>query len=252
MPSVRSKLAPHFSGEIEYPVEDFLREYEELADECGLTDAQKVEMVIRYVDHSERHIWTSLLGYINCNWDDMREELAHEYVDPSTENRFSKQKLVDFTDKYARRPMTSETDVINYHRKFNNLAKILVTSGRITRGERNAIFWRGFHPDDQQSLRERLIAKQPNRPRGRAFELKDILETARAVFSGDDDFLLQELPPRQDSERARERRMELDTHSHRNFKREERTHRHERPRDSLLLRSWAPTPYFFASQLRPP
>ena len=236
MPSVRSRLAPHFSGEIEYPVKDFLCKHEELADEYGLMDVQKVEMVIWYVDRSECHIWTSLLGYINRNWDDMWEELAHEYVDPSTENCFSKQKLVDFADKYARRPMTSETDVINYHRKFNNLAKILVTSGCITRGKRNAIFWRGFHPDDQQSLCERLIAKQPNRPRGRAFKLTDVLETARAVFSGDDDFLLQELPPRQDSDRAREQRTEPDTYSRRESKCKERAHRREHPCDSLSFK----------------
>ena len=141
MPSVQSRLAPHFSGEVEYPVEDFLREYEELADECGLTDEQKVDMVIRYVKLSKCHIWTSLSGYINRNWDDMHEELCEEYINPSTENQFSKQKLVNFADKYARRPMTSKTDVINYHRKFNNLAKILVVSGRIMRGKHNAIFW---------------------------------------------------------------------------------------------------------------
>jgi hypothetical protein len=162
MPSVRSKLAPHFNGEIEHPVEDFLQEYEELADKCGLTNMQKVEIVIRYVARTERHVWTTLQGYIDRNWDDFCDELCEEYVNPSTEGKFSKQKLVDFADKYARKCMSCETNVINYHRKFNNLAKVLVASGRITRGERNTIFWRGFHPEDKQTLRERLIAKQPN------------------------------------------------------------------------------------------
>ena len=32
-------------------------------------------------------------------------------------------------------------------------------------------------------------------PRGWAFNIKDILDTARVIFSGDDDFFLQELPP---------------------------------------------------------
>ena len=103
---------------------------------------------------------------------------------------FSRQKLVDFVDKYARKCMDNETDVINYHHKFNNLAKVLVASGRITKRERNTIFWRGFNPEDQRTLRERLVPKQPNRLKGQAFNLKDVLEMVRAIFSGDDDFLL--------------------------------------------------------------
>jgi len=152
MPSVRSKLAPHFSGEIQHPVEDFLEEYEELADKYGLTEQEKVETVIRYVHRSQRHVWKSLPGFLDRDWNDLCDDLCEEYVSPSTEGQFSKQKLLDFANKYARKRMNDETDVIHYHRQFNNLAKILVDSGRITKGKRNAIFWRGFHPDDQQAL----------------------------------------------------------------------------------------------------
>jgi len=89
MPSVRSKLAPHFTGEVEFPIQDFLEEYEELADKCGLTNFQKVETVIRYVDRSQRHIWQSLPGYINCNWDDFRNDLGDEYINPSAKGQCS-------------------------------------------------------------------------------------------------------------------------------------------------------------------
>jgi len=37
---------PHFSGKIEHPIKDFLEEYKELADNCGLSNLQKVETVI--------------------------------------------------------------------------------------------------------------------------------------------------------------------------------------------------------------
>jgi len=196
MPSVRSKLAPHFSGKIEHPIEDFLEEYEELVDSCGLSNLQKVETIIRYMDRSQRHIWQSLPGYINRKWDDFRDDLCEEYITPSAENQFSRQKLAEFTNKYARRRMNDETDIINYQCQFNNLAKVLVKSGRITERECNTTFWHGFHPDDQKALHERLIAKHPDQPRGQVFDHKDVLRTARAVFSGDDNFILQELPPR--------------------------------------------------------
>jgi hypothetical protein len=43
---------PHFLGNIKQPIEDFLEEYERLADRYGLTSPQKVEAVIWYINHS--------------------------------------------------------------------------------------------------------------------------------------------------------------------------------------------------------
>jgi len=202
MPSVRSKLAPRFSGDIELPIEEFLDKYEEWADKCGLSSRQKVETVIRYVDRSQRHVWQNLPGYFNRDWDTFRNELCTEYVSPTPEGQFSRQKLIDFAAKYARKRMGDETDVINYQCQFNAQSKVLLSTGRVTIGEHNAIFWRGFHPDDQQALRERLIAMHPNWPRGQAFDLQDVFNIARAIFSGDDDFLLQEPSPHFDRVRT--------------------------------------------------
>ena len=91
--------------------------------------------------------------------------------------------------------MRDEADVISYHRQFNASSKVLLDTGRVTTFKLNAIYWRGFHPDDQRALHERLIVKQPERQRGCAFEIKDVFKIARAIFSGDDDFLWQEPPP---------------------------------------------------------
>jgi hypothetical protein len=90
MPPVRSKTAPRFSGKIDIPIEDFLKEYEELADGCGLTQCQKVEMVLWYVDTSQHHIWISLPGFVARDWDDLCRELHKEYISPSTQGQYSK------------------------------------------------------------------------------------------------------------------------------------------------------------------
>src|SRR6266850_6962092 len=209
MPSARSKTAPFFSGNIDNPIEDFLQEYEELADSYRLNSRQKVETVIQYVAQSQRDIWKSLEGYINHDWVDLCCDLCDEYIDPTLQGRYSKQKLQDYTNKRARHQIEDEEDVLKYYRIFNRLSKPLLDSDRITTGERNTAFWRRFHPDDRKALHERLIAKKPDMPRGHAFDYKDILSIARAIFSGDDDFYLQEAPSRRhESDRARERRTE--------------------------------------------
>ena len=163
-------------------MEDFLEEYEELADKYRLTEQEKVETVIRYVHHSQCHVWKCLPGFLDCDWNDLHNDLCEEYVSPSTKGQFSKQKLLDFANKYAQKCINDKTDIIYYHCQFNNLTKILIDSGHITKGECNAIFWHGFHPDDQQALQECLIAKQPDKPKGQAFNLKDVLKRMTTIF----------------------------------------------------------------------
>jgi len=148
---MQSRLAPRFTGDVDQPIEDFLEKYKELVDKCGLTSLQKVEMVIRYVNRSQCHVWQNLPGYITHDWLDFHDELCDKYVSPTPEGQFSRQKLIDFATKYTRKRMGDETDVINYQRQFNNQSKVLLGTSRITVSERNAIFWHGFHPDVKAS-----------------------------------------------------------------------------------------------------
>jgi len=154
-----------------------------------------VETVIQYVNTTQCHIWTSLSGFICHNWDDLCHELCKEYISLTAQGQFSKQKLVELTNWSAHLPMEEETDVINYYHDFNTLSKPLLEAGRITAGKCNTFFWHGFHSNDQKALHKHLIAKQPDRPKGQAFNLQDVLNTAIAIFSGDNDLLFQEPPP---------------------------------------------------------
>ena len=131
MPSIRSKLAPRFLGDIEQPIEDFLEEYERLTDRYGLTGPQKVETVIWYVDHSQRHIWQHLPGFLNRDWDAVCNELCEEYITPTPEGQFSRQKLVKFANTYAQKCMGDKTDVINYQQQFNTQSKVLLNTGSV-------------------------------------------------------------------------------------------------------------------------
>ena len=86
MPSRRSHQAPYFSGKFGDPIEDFLVQYEELANCCGLTDREKVRIVTRYIPLSLHYFWMSLDGYKARNWTDLRRELKDAYKDSSAVN----------------------------------------------------------------------------------------------------------------------------------------------------------------------
>jgi hypothetical protein len=63
MPPPRSRAAPFFSEALDDPINDFLAEYLELADGHGLTEQQKVELVVWYVDAKLHNHWKSMAGY---------------------------------------------------------------------------------------------------------------------------------------------------------------------------------------------
>lgn len=83
MLSRHSHHAPYFSGRVSDPIEDFLSEYEELADACGLTDYQKVQTIICYIPFSLRDLWKSLGGYLARNWLDLGLTLKEIYESTS-------------------------------------------------------------------------------------------------------------------------------------------------------------------------
>ena len=132
MPSAHSKHVPSFTGDINEPIKDFLQEYEELADSCRLTNRQKVEAIIWYIDPSQHDLWKSLEGYTLCNWDELGHDLRQEYINPMPQGQYSKQKLVDLTNRTSGLRMEDEGDVIKYYRSFNLLSKPLLDAKRIT------------------------------------------------------------------------------------------------------------------------
>ena len=68
MPYAKDNKAPYFSARPGDILDDFLREYEELATTCTLTDQQKVETILRYIPPELRDLWKILEGYSMHDW----------------------------------------------------------------------------------------------------------------------------------------------------------------------------------------
>jgi len=185
MPSARSNRAPRFSGQVDDLIEDFLNEYEELADSCGLSAKQKVETIVRYIPVHLRDLWRSLNGYLMHSWVDLRLALKEIYDDTSTLSRHSEQKLADFVRYSSKARMNDEEDVLQYYRWFLIFSKPLLNSHHMTTGKCDKAFWHGFHPRDRAEMYAHLVAKKPDQPAGLHFDVLNIYKVARATFSGD-------------------------------------------------------------------
>jgi len=83
-------------------IDDFLQEYEELADRCQLSEEVKVKKVVRYVTQSHRDFWRAMNGYLNGDWDELCQDLSEVYIDTTVQGRHSIHKLQDFVRDSAR------------------------------------------------------------------------------------------------------------------------------------------------------
>ncbi|KAI0280448.1 hypothetical protein BC826DRAFT_884641, partial [Russula brevipes] len=136
MPAPDSSLAPYFSGRVDAPIQEFLRDFEELADNCRLTERQKVEKLIRYVHRSQHNHIRTLDGFETRDWDEFKNSLEESYDPIPMQRQYSRQRLYDFLRYASQSRMNGESDVIEYHRQFQTLSRPLFNSQRLTSEER--------------------------------------------------------------------------------------------------------------------
>jgi hypothetical protein len=183
MPPPRSSRAPLFTGTVGDSIQDFVVEYEEYADSCGLTDRQKTETIIRYLSREIRDFWKSHNNYLTGNWRELKRELLTFYNGSSSRKRYSEEKLREFARRTSKLRMRNENEVNHYYWQFMLLSKPLLDSHRLTTEAHNKIFWRGFHKKDRAAMTPRLIARHPDLDGDEYFDYQDVYRIARRTFS---------------------------------------------------------------------
>ncbi|KAI9437403.1 hypothetical protein BJY52DRAFT_602411 [Lactarius psammicola] len=184
MPSPHSEYAPYYSGYAD-TFEDFLDEFEGKAYDCELTDPQRVDAIIRYVDLSIHELCRSLIGFRPRDWTLFRQSLLDTFGSTTPRPQVMRQKLQCYIQDSSRSRMDCIDDVLQYYRQFLCYSAPLVHAGHLTEEDRDAAFWRGFHPEDCKVLWPRLIGKNPIQPPDTPFYFEDVFHCARAAFAYD-------------------------------------------------------------------
>jgi hypothetical protein len=144
MPALRSHTAPYFSGQANDPLADFLHEYETLANSYTLSDAQKVDTILRYVPSHVREFWKTLDGYINKDWTALKDILESLYPDSAAGNRYTKSGLQDFVNLSSKTRIMDEDDLTLYYRRFLQLSNPLRAAQKLSDDEHNTEFVTGL------------------------------------------------------------------------------------------------------------
>ena len=115
MPALHSHYAPHFSSWPGDSLIEFLHEYDNLACSLGLTDTQKVDVILRYVPASIREFWQTLDSYLVKNWEAFCAALKDLYPDTPAGNHYTSRGLQEFMKISAWTRIQDEDDLALYH-----------------------------------------------------------------------------------------------------------------------------------------
>jgi hypothetical protein len=178
MPPPKSRHAPHFSGENDDILSEFLTEFEGFADGNGLTEKEKVEQLPCYVPRNLHRLWITLPGYRAFKWHRFRRELKELYPD-AEERAYTRQELSWFVELSAETHIQDKNDVMKYYHNFLTIASPLAENGILTTNNFNAEFLRGFHRDDRDVIAEEIRYNvNPRHPASKPFDWQDVLAAA--------------------------------------------------------------------------
>ncbi len=178
-------LAPYYSG-CDDSFKDFLEEFEGQAYDRALTDPQRVDVVICYVDPSMHDFWRSLNRFRLHDWPLFQQSLVNVFSSTTPRPQDIRQKLCSYVQDSSKMQMDCVDNVLRYYRQFICYSVPLVHTGHLLEEERDAAFWYGFHPEDRKVLWPRLLGKNHFQLHEVPFPFKDVFGCTRGAFAYDD------------------------------------------------------------------
>jgi len=115
MPGLHLADVPFFSKSSNVSFTDFMHEYHALATANSLTDAEKVETILRYISSDLQKFWKSVNGYTTGDWAAFSTALEAMYLDTSAATCLTKKALQDLLYNTSQSCMTDEEDVMDYY-----------------------------------------------------------------------------------------------------------------------------------------
>ena len=184
MPAANAARAPLFSGKTK-DILEFFDDFEQQAESCGLTAAEKWNIVTRYLDRKTQTLWKNASGWRDGKWDEFKNSVLEEYPDADKANRLTLRDLERIVVKQKKRDIDTITEFFDYHRKFRSVALSLLNSKALSATDRDRYFWEGLHKSTRRVILRRIESTDTAYDRSKPIEMDNVTKAARYIFSDD-------------------------------------------------------------------
>src|SRR6202021_1033060 len=139
-------------------ITDFLTEYTQIANSYSLSDAQKVERIVRYCSSKVQKLIESLPSFTTPDWPALQAELIKLYDAARSSTRFWRTSLEKLVKSWKKKKIRSLSVWKAYVRELTTVAGWLLAKNKITADEKATFFWLGIHPSLKNIIESRLRA----------------------------------------------------------------------------------------------
>ncbi|KAF8639251.1 hypothetical protein AX17_001616 [Amanita inopinata Kibby_2008] len=212
MPAPGNPRAPHFDSKYPEELRDFLKEFDEYAEACGLTTQDKARVVVRYTDAETKRFWKCLEGY-DENFEMLKGKILKSYSKSRLGEAFTRNQLAKLISRSADGEIDDEGDLYAYYREFWPVASYLVDNKKISKEDLDRYFWKGLPSRARKAIRNRLETRDHTFDRSQVPTVQMAMEAGRFVFSKeavDDDAFIEEALRRERRKKGKGRRNLID------------------------------------------
>ena len=114
MPAPGSRRALDFDSQNSEDLKEFLEEFEELAEKCGLTAKKKAKMVVKYADRETKKFWKRLKEY-GDDYEILKKKILGAYSKTLLEDKPTVAQLVKLVKKSAKELIEDKEDLDAYY-----------------------------------------------------------------------------------------------------------------------------------------
>jgi hypothetical protein len=181
MPAANSTRAPSFSGKTK-DILDFFDDFEQQAESCGLTAAEKCNVVTRYLDRKTQTLWKGTDRWKDGKWDNFKASVLEDYPTPI--------KLIDSRFEIwnesllskGRETLTLLPSSLITTKNFNLLLYPLLA---LSATDCDRYFWEGLHKNVRWAVLRRIESTDTTYNRSKPIDMDIIIEAARYILSDD-------------------------------------------------------------------
>ena len=200
MPGRNERSAPSFNGSQPEELDRYFADLQALLDRHGVNDsAECKQAAVKYLDIQTEKLWKTTAAWSdNTNtFDEFKAEVLRFYPGVTGDRAHTIQDLDLVIGHYARVGILSGTDLGEYYRRFILITRYLIDKNRMSTQEQSRYFFRGFQPQLEAPVRQRLQQKFIDHFPADPYDLADIYDAASYVLTGAASMSLALLSPQQ-------------------------------------------------------
>ena len=161
----------------------FFEEFEQQAESCGLTFAEKCSVIIWYLgDRKTQNLWKNADGWKDGKWEEFKVAVLDEYLDADKADRLTLWDLEKIVVKQRKKDIDTIADFFDYHCKFCSITISLLTNKALMPSDHDCYFWEGLHKDVKCSILHHIKDTIKDYDCSKPIEMDDVTLAAKYIF----------------------------------------------------------------------